>query len=145
MLAIGIDPFPVSLDRSIRDVDISRLFLSHEYGGSPQDTFPSIRKAKLEEHGLDDFMCLNLDFNPCAPATPGAPGLFFETHWGPTGPWPKIQRVICRLSAGQWLYQGQYRLAPSESLTKEEWAQESQRVRPLLKLILTVWNMIVFS
>lgn len=136
MLTIGLDPFHIPLDRSIRDTDIPRLFLSHEYGGSPQETFPNIRKDKLREHGLNDFMCLNLDLNPCAPATPGAPGLFFTTHWGPANPWPKIQRVVCRLSSGKWLYQGQYKLAPSESLTKEEWARESLKVRLPSKLMM---------
>lgn len=128
LLTIGLDLFPIPLDRSIRDVDITRQFLSQEYGGNTQDTFPRIRKEKFQEHGLDDFMCFNLDLNPCAPTTPGAPGLFFTLRRRAGEPWPKIQRVMCRLSSSKWLYQGQYKMAPSESLTKEEWAQESQKV-----------------
>lgn len=135
LLAIGLDLFPIPLDRSIQDVDVTRHFLSHEYGGNTQDTFPRIRKEKLQEHGLDDFMCLNLDLNPCAPATPGAPGLFFSLRRGTAEPWPEIQRVICRLSSSKWLYQGQYKMTPCASLTKEEWAQESPKVRPPLKQI----------
>jgi len=77
MRGIGFEPFPVSLDASILDFHVSRLYLSDVYGGNHADTFPAMSKKRLEKHGLDNFMYLNLDMNLFGPEKPGSPGLFF--------------------------------------------------------------------
>ncbi|KAF5372045.1 hypothetical protein D9615_008076 [Tricholomella constricta] len=129
LLPIGLDPYPISLERSIQDVTITRKFLSAHYGGNTQATFPTIRRALLNEHGLDDFMYPNLDFNPHAPEMPGAPGLFFAADGEAAHDWPEIERVITRIRQGIWQYQGQYKMTPAPSLTKAEWACQKSKVR----------------
>lgn len=64
-------------DRDVRDVVISRLFMSKVYGGNSQETFPRVAQKFLGEHHMDDFMYLNLDMNPHAPQVPGVPGPAF--------------------------------------------------------------------
>ena len=126
--AIGHKPYPITLDGSIAGVTVTREFMTEVYGGNTQETFPSIRIEKLRIHGLDDFMYPNLAFNPCAPQTPGAPGLFFKACGRPADDWPMVQRVITRIERNVWHYVGQYKLAPAPSLTKEEWAFEDPQV-----------------
>lgn len=48
--------FDVHLDPAIRDIAVSRQFMTKEYGGNSIETFPNIREEKLKAHGLDDFM-----------------------------------------------------------------------------------------
>ena len=120
------DPYPIPLEQARWYFEVTRSFLSHVYGGSPQGTFPSISKEKFAVHGLADFMYPNLNLNPYAPEIPGAPGLFFVADNKPAGKWPwkPIQRVIVRIEAGKWQYMGQYRMEPATSLTKDEWASQ---------------------
>lgn len=98
------------------------------YGGSIQPTFPKIANEKFRIHGLDDFMYLNLTYNPSAPQMPGAPGLFCTTPGRPAYDWPMVQRVLTRIDNSAWHYVGQYKLTPAPSLTKEEWAAEDRQV-----------------
>ncbi|EPQ59832.1 hypothetical protein GLOTRDRAFT_29443, partial [Gloeophyllum trabeum ATCC 11539] len=67
----------VSLDERIRNVPVSRAFMSEYYGGNTQDTCPKIKRSRVAIHGLKDFMYLNLELNPYAPKSPGDPGFFF--------------------------------------------------------------------
>ena len=46
----------VHLDPAIRDIAVSRVFMSAEYGGGSQETCPNIGQEKLKAHGLNDFM-----------------------------------------------------------------------------------------
>jgi hypothetical protein len=139
--SIGHEPYPIPLDEPIAGVTVTREFLAFLYGGNTQQTFPSIAAEKFEVHGLDDFMYPNLDFNPCAPQRPGAPGLFFKAACGqPADDWPTVQRVITRIDSNVWHYVGQYKMAPSVSLTKEEWAREKPLVFALLSLALIFSN-----
>ncbi|KIY53015.1 hypothetical protein FISHEDRAFT_11916, partial [Fistulina hepatica ATCC 64428] len=68
----------VRLDKNDVDVVASRAFLSNYYGGNTQATFPKVRKEKVAEHGLNDFMYPSLVINPMAPQVPGFPGLWFS-------------------------------------------------------------------
>ncbi|RDB20371.1 hypothetical protein Hypma_012570 [Hypsizygus marmoreus] len=126
---ISLDPYPIPLDKSIIDVEITRRFLSHHYGGGEVAMFPQIGKKFLDVHDLRDFMYPNLDHNPHCPEVPGAPGLYFSADGVHAWPWPDIQRVITRIRSGRWQYQGQYQLAPVKSLTKEEWASQDRKFR----------------
>ncbi|RDB20259.1 hypothetical protein Hypma_012580 [Hypsizygus marmoreus] len=122
---VGYDLYPIPLDKLIQDVIVKREFLSKLYGGSGVPTFPNI--GATFDHGLHDFMYPNLDHNPHCPQVPGASGLFFEAEGVHAFPWPKIQRVITRIQSGWWQYQGQYRLEPSVSLTRREWASQGSK------------------
>lgn len=55
---IGYDLFPIPLDKATQDVTVTREFLSDQYGGNAQQTFPNL--GKQWQHGLDDFMFPNL-------------------------------------------------------------------------------------
>ena len=127
--AIGHELYPIILEKAISDISFSREFISHIYGGNTQQTFPQIKRERLASHGLNDFMFPNLSFNPHAPQLPGSPGLFFTTGDSDNpGEWPTVQRVISRIKSGEWLYVGQYKLAPVAPLTKEEWATQDNGV-----------------
>lgn len=146
--SIGVDPYPI-VREDTTDAIVTRYFMSAVYGGSPVDTFPPIKKELLAKHGLNDFMYPSLEMNPEAPQLPGAPGLFYEGGFGrPADEWPRIQRVIVRLGRSLWFYVGSYKLAPTDSLTRLEWANQDPKVgvinlfdrRPLfvLKLLISV-------
>ena len=136
MQLIGIDPFPVPQDinPAMVEAHFSRWYLCDVYGGSPVDTFPTIRKELLDKLGLNDFMYPNLDMNPFGPQMPGSPGLFFETATpGAIEDLEDINRsrsyrVISRLEAGKWQYQGQYRMGLAPSLTPQEWSSQNWKV-----------------
>ncbi|TFY76834.1 hypothetical protein EWM64_g7178 [Hericium alpestre] len=126
--SVGRDPYPVTLEPSIRATWVHRGFMSDQYGGSSQDTFPAIGQENLDKHGLNDFFYLNLVYHPFGPREPGQPGLWFnaqpfEGQWG--GEW----RVFVRLRSAQWLYVGQYRLSTVAPLSKEEWLMQSNQVQ----------------
>jgi hypothetical protein len=126
--SIGEDLYPIPLEKARQDFTVTRRFMSTLYGGNTQSTFPTIAKPKLAVHELDDFMYLNLILNPYAPETSGAPGLFFAPSDWPAEEWEQVQRVISWLDRSQWQYVGQYQLAPVASLTKEEWAKQTDKV-----------------
>ncbi|KAJ6544249.1 hypothetical protein B0H19DRAFT_298256 [Mycena capillaripes] len=75
---ISLEPYPIDLERDILDVTVTREFMSNEYGGNPQMTFPPISDEYFPKTGLKRFMYLNLLINPQCPEVPGAPGLFFD-------------------------------------------------------------------
>lgn len=89
--------------------------MSATFGGAPQGTFPTIKPSRVEEHGYDDFMYLNLTFNPNAPQLPGEAGLFF-TAGSSEGRKEEVNRVFIRRAENSWLYVGQYRKLPREPL-----------------------------
>ncbi|KAF8164763.1 hypothetical protein B0H34DRAFT_210332 [Crassisporium funariophilum] len=124
---VGLDLFPITLDKGSVDVMVSRDFMSGTYGGSMQATCPSIGRERFAEHGMNDFVYLHLDYQPMAPQVPGAPGLFFSTSGG--NDWDGIQRVFTRITSNTWQYMGMYSIKHSPSLTEEEWAVQTQKVR----------------
>jgi hypothetical protein len=122
---ISLDPFPIDLEKTIRDTPVNRDFMSERYGGSSVAAFPSISKERVAQHGYDDFMYLSMKYHPNAPQVPGAPGLFFnagetDEDWRT---WPEIQRAFTRLQSGIWLHVGMYQLKFSKPLSKEEWGR----------------------
>lgn len=103
------------------------------YGGSFVDTFPHPEPARMRIHGLDDFMCLRLDYNPHAPMNPGDPGLLFT--YRSTNKFAKYAArvnwlfVRTQASPALWHYMGQYRMYASELLTQGEFASQPPLVR----------------
>ncbi|KAF9530952.1 hypothetical protein CPB83DRAFT_146625 [Crepidotus variabilis] len=123
-----LDGFPVTLEREFRDQLVPRKFMSNVYGGSSQMTFPHPRSEKIAEHGYDDFMCLPLDYQPFAPQVPGKPGLFLSTAKGDDIEEPK--RVFTRdPSRALRQYMGQYEVKATDSLSREEWLAQPDKVR----------------
>ncbi|KAH6873719.1 hypothetical protein BKA70DRAFT_282133 [Coprinopsis sp. MPI-PUGE-AT-0042] len=132
------DLFPITLDREIRDVCVSRVFLSKTWGGGFVATFPTIGAEKLDQHGLDDFMFPGPDTQPGVPEVPGAPGLWLDvddhegTWWGKHNlDGDKPTRLFTRIVSkpALWQYQGQYRIRAAQTLTADEWRQQKAEVR----------------
>ncbi|KAF8075874.1 hypothetical protein FPV67DRAFT_387214 [Lyophyllum atratum] len=142
---IGFDPYPVELDMETREVMVSRKFLSMNYGGTMQLTFPEIGPKFQALHNYRNFMCLSLEYQSGAPQMPGAPGLWFSpigelTSGGMSSSDPTVYTVLTRItdSPALWQYQGQYKLGGAMSFTKEEWASESAAVRLTWAQVLNV-------
>ncbi|KAL4255281.1 hypothetical protein AB1N83_013283 [Pleurotus pulmonarius] len=130
------EPFPVPLPMEIRDVTVSRHLISSIYGGNVQQTFPTPSAKFLAQHGLADFMCLNYIMNPNAPRLPGSSGFYFEAgavHAADRNDYPPgtQKRVIMQTDVSKWLYTGQCRMEPSQSLTADEWLDQSNEFRRL--------------
>lgn len=130
-------PFQIGLPDDILKLAVPREFISSIYGGNPQETFPLIGKRFVDQHGLNDFMYPNLDYNPAAPRVPGSPGLFFKTtpereDKKMTNHDLSVYRVITRLGTGKWLYMGQYSLTETRPLTVSEWAEQKPVVSSLV-------------
>ncbi|KAI0637518.1 hypothetical protein C8Q77DRAFT_1153251 [Trametes polyzona] len=112
----ALQPYPISFSPELQSVTVSREQLSKHYGGSPQDTFPRPNARKLAEHGRNNFMCINLLWNPHGPQRPGYGGLFFNT-------------LFVKIKTGQWQYLGQYEAHPAPSLTPAQWCGLPEAVR----------------
>ncbi|KAH6873716.1 hypothetical protein BKA70DRAFT_1352579 [Coprinopsis sp. MPI-PUGE-AT-0042] len=129
------DLFPVTLEPAIRDVCVSRVFMSKTWGGSSQRTFPPIDKKKFK-HGLDDFMYPGSASQSATPEVPGAPGLWLDVE-DTSGTWWRdrygdtpVRLFTCIVkSPARWQYQGQYRIRIAKTLEKEEWRQQKAEVR----------------
>ncbi|KAF8173838.1 hypothetical protein K438DRAFT_131217 [Mycena galopus ATCC 62051] len=80
---IPFEPYPIDLEPDIRDVTVRRDFMTQEYGGNSQETFPTIAEKFWRKTGMRYFMYLNLNFNPRCPEIPGAPGLIFSADCAP--------------------------------------------------------------
>ncbi|KZT23207.1 hypothetical protein NEOLEDRAFT_1136835 [Neolentinus lepideus HHB14362 ss-1] len=120
----------IELDESIRNTTVSRHFMTNYYGGNTQSTFPDIARSRSDQHGLTDFMYVNLNLNPYAPKVPGDSGLWFNPGVaGDNIEWPGIWRVFVRLASSKWLYVGQYKMIPAPPLTIDEWKSQSEAMK----------------
>ncbi|KAI0737878.1 hypothetical protein C8Q80DRAFT_1114434, partial [Daedaleopsis nitida] len=123
--------YPIPLPKRIAEYGFVRRYISSMYGGSPQSTFPNIDPDKLELHGLDHWAFLTIDFNPHAPTRPGYPGLFFSSrraHNEWHGAQQPMRTFICNGNA-KWIYLGQYKFEPGESLQTQAWIDQKPQVR----------------
>jgi hypothetical protein len=130
LLAAGIQFLDLDLEDELKDVMVSRKFMAMRFGGSPQETCPRISKANLEKHGFDDFMFCNSDAHSMAPEIPGAGGLFFNPDHmeGFTGIRYRLFTRIQRTPKALWTYVGEYEAFESQSLSKAEWNEQTNRV-----------------
>ncbi|KAJ6473196.1 hypothetical protein C8R45DRAFT_835525 [Mycena sanguinolenta] len=131
---IDLEPYPIDLEPEIRDVTVRRDFMSKEYGGNSQETYPKIKDKFWKKTGMRYFMYLNLNFNPRCPEIPGAPGLLFdaglpEDNKKITDDEDRTEILFARLGQSMWQYQGQYVLNPVNALTVDEWKQQPNNVR----------------
>ncbi|KZT74567.1 hypothetical protein DAEQUDRAFT_720749 [Daedalea quercina L-15889] len=130
---VGLARHPIAVNDATRDFTFNRHYLHNLYGGSFVDTFLHPESLKVQFTGVDDFMCLRLDYNPHAPVNPGDPGLLFTYRSADRFAKyaARVNRVFVRTKASPalWQYMGQYRLYTSESLTKDEFASQPPVVR----------------
>ncbi|KAI0059319.1 hypothetical protein BV25DRAFT_1779002, partial [Artomyces pyxidatus] len=119
--------FPIHLGPAVRDVTVTRSFMSETFGGSSQGTFPKISAKNYALHGYKDFMYLNLEFNPNVPRLAGETGLWFSSR--PAEGVRPIYRTFVRRDLNSWLYLGQYKVTAAASLTRQEWLFQSDIVR----------------
>lgn len=130
--ALGPDRnYEVNVPDEIKCTAVPRAFLSNTWGGSTQATFPKIRKEMLDKHGLNDWMFPNSEYNPHCPLVPGFAGIMFTPDGlnGPEPDSPAVWRTIVRLVNGAfWAYVGQYIRIGAQSLTKEEWLEQTPKV-----------------
>ncbi|PIL36411.1 hypothetical protein GSI_00099 [Ganoderma sinense ZZ0214-1] len=123
----ALRPYPVSLPEPHRSVTVTRDQLKGRFGGNTMETFPRPSAARIAQHGYDNFMCINLLWNPHGPQIPGHGGLFFETTVWPGDPWTAntkhsaVQVLFTRLAQGKWLYLGEYELSGATPLSVEQW------------------------
>jgi hypothetical protein len=124
--AIGLNLYPISLPDAIKQATVERKWISTHYGGSSQGSNPPIDRKQFP-HDMQ-FRFFTLTFNPHLPKNPGDPGLVFfgvgeATEWD-----SEPEDVFVCLSPNHWLYIGLYRIFVSQSLTAEEWMQQSAAV-----------------
>ncbi|KAJ7196878.1 hypothetical protein B0H12DRAFT_1167744 [Mycena haematopus] len=112
---ISLEPYPIDLEPEIRDVTVRRDFMSQEYGGNAQRTYPKIRKEFWEKTGMNSD--IDLAESDDEDEAKGAKNSQNKKN--------KRQRIRTHM----WQYQGQYVLAPAESLTVNEWKQQPLNVR----------------
>ncbi|KAJ6579570.1 hypothetical protein DFH09DRAFT_913133, partial [Mycena vulgaris] len=130
------EPYPINLSPDIKDVCTRRDFMRGHYGGNAQQAFPPISNENYMKTGYRYFMYPNLVQNPEAPMIPGAPGLFLSAAGRPAGrcarKWASGDynlKVLSRLGANNFLYMGEYAIRPADSLSLQEWAAQSQKMR----------------
>ena len=126
---LNLDLYPITLDRAMQEVMVTRRFMSSTYGGGMQEVRPRIAKKFYDIHHMDDFFYLNLSYQPEAPQVPGAHGLYFCTEPGPDI--PGRLRIFTRILDSLWQFVGFYTAKATAALTKEEWAIQPARVRIL--------------
>jgi hypothetical protein len=121
---ISLIPYPINCSPEILNTRVSRRFMSTTYGGSSQATFPPISDKK-SKHNMRDFMYPSGDSQPEVPKLPGAPGLWFNIEYGDhDGCVYRLFTRVQKKTPAEWLYQGQYKLKRSLSLTRDEWVQQ---------------------
>jgi len=128
---IGLTRYPIDQDEATLGFAYNRYYVPSIYGGSPQDTFPTPAEKRVAEHGISNFAFLSFDWNPHAPSTPGAPGLFFHGAKVDGGRFKEALRVFVNLKGPPtlWLYVGTYEFVPSQSLSIEEFAMQMPKVK----------------
>ncbi|OCH92594.1 hypothetical protein OBBRIDRAFT_886095 [Obba rivulosa] len=120
---------PIDLDDETLNFPVSHWYIHNLYGGSFVDTFPKPNKKMLDLHGLNDWMMLSTDFNPHAPLNSGDPSPFFSSEAENGKIWPQTQRVFVMLRSGVWLYMGFYKMYPADSLTRQEYMFQHEKVK----------------
>ncbi|KAH6884378.1 hypothetical protein BKA70DRAFT_1339781 [Coprinopsis sp. MPI-PUGE-AT-0042] len=123
------DLFPITLDREIRDVCVSRVFLSKTWGGGFVATFPTICEEKFNQHGLNDFMfpglVLSLEFQRFLEhLASGSMLMTTRGHGGENTIWMETRLCVCSPAL---FTRGQYRSRAARTLTADEWRQQKGR------------------
>lgn len=131
---MGLTRFPVNLEDRIQHTVIKRHFLSEQFGGNRQITFPAPSKNLGRIFHIREFACLTLEYNPFAPEMPGCQGLFFDlrfrSEWATSYRTNTLFHVFTRvqLNPSFWLYVGNYTFNVGRPMTVTEWNQQPEDV-----------------
>ncbi|KAF7796659.1 hypothetical protein EIP86_007842 [Pleurotus ostreatoroseus] len=116
--------FPVDLSSPMRNVLVTRAFMSTTFGGSPMEFYPKISPEKRLALGGHNhhFLFPHLGHNPHAPQRPGQVGLLCRS--GDEAPWgTRVMKLVVRIRDGMWWYMGEYQTVRSEPLSQAEFAK----------------------
>lgn len=134
LLAAGINELlDLRLEDDLKDILVSRKFMSQRFGGSAQNSMPSIAQANFEKHGFKHFLYCNPSVQPMAPQIEGASGLFFDPDQieGFTGG-GVTYKLFTRLRTtprAEWMYLGDYETIEAQPLSKAEWNEQEGKVK----------------
>ncbi len=130
----GYEAYPIDLDPLIRDVMVTREFMSETYGTSMHAFYPDITRYKRAFLGghRHHFLFPNLQLNPEAPRQPGAPGLLCRAT--DRAPWGDLaMKVLVRIRDNHWHYMGDYKTIKAEPLSVEEFLALPESVSYVLQ------------
>ncbi|KAF7793972.1 hypothetical protein EIP86_005096 [Pleurotus ostreatoroseus] len=125
----GHTEYEVDLSDHIRNILVTREFMSATYGGSAYAFYPKIgpeRRAVLGHN--HHFLFPNLMHNPHAPQRPGQPGLLCRS--GNEAPWgDSPMKVLVRIRENMWWYMGEYQTVKTEPLSRAEFARLDDKTK----------------
>ncbi|TDL21503.1 hypothetical protein BD410DRAFT_789615 [Rickenella mellea] len=124
----GRDPFEINVPINMLEGTITRNFLSKFYGGGKRNTWSYPKKEFVDQHGINSFVCLTLEYCPYSPQRPGAPGLHYGHSHLEAWAVPR-EKIFTRLAFGEWLYQGEYTFLPCQPMTTAEYLSQSASFR----------------
>jgi len=148
LLAAGINELlDLHLEDDLKDIMVSRKFMSQRFGGSAQGSMPSIAQANFERHGFKHFLYSNPDVQPMAPQIEGASGLFFDPDHIDGFAGLTVFKLFTRLRTtprAEWTYLGDYETIEAQPLSKAEWDEQEGKVgHPYgIALVLEVYFML---
>lgn len=137
----GLGAHDVKLESRVRDVVVTRKFMSETYGGNVQALFPAIAPPKRASMGghKHHLVYPTLKRNPEAPQMPGQPGLLCRAL--KTVPWEDagIRKIKLVVGVGEsmWGYMGDYTTEVTDPLSKEEWDSLPVKVSLLAHRLIT--------
>ncbi|KAI9062840.1 hypothetical protein FKP32DRAFT_1758422 [Trametes sanguinea] len=134
----NVPAFPVRLAPSIRNVTVSRSFMSKNFGGQNRSMAITYSDQNRRDHGHSYANCLYTRevINWGVPRRPGDPGVLLimvSQLWSP-GP----QKLFVWLDHSKWLYMGEYELTKTGYLSPQEFKLLPEKVRKKWGKILTV-------
>lgn len=125
----GIRNLKLELGEDMRTFTVTRAWMSKRFGGSANAMVSLIAQDRVERHGYDHFLYMNLAYHPDAPKRPGCAGLMYGVGGASAIPRiPAIARIFVNVLPSQWLYMGNYEVKEVESLTVEEWKKVPPKV-----------------
>lgn len=119
----------ITADAEVLQSTFKRSDLAKCCGGNPQETFPSVRKELVDQHGYKRFMCAVPVYNPYIPQVPGAAGLYFALN--DEKYWPHERELVIVRHEGPdavWNVMGNYEIKKSTPLTPQEFRMLPQEV-----------------
>ncbi|KAI0645754.1 hypothetical protein C8Q79DRAFT_713128 [Trametes meyenii] len=126
----GVPSFPITIDPSVRDVKVSREYMSKTFGGTYRVMSVKYTDRNREEHNHtyshSFFPKVAINWN--APRKPGDPGVFFlakpEPLW-PDGP----QKLMVGLGDAQFCYMGEYSFTMTYPMSPQEFKALPDKIR----------------
>ncbi|KIJ49177.1 hypothetical protein M422DRAFT_45103 [Sphaerobolus stellatus SS14] len=126
--AIGLDPYPIDVPDDIKLSTFRREWMSVTYGGAIQGVKPGINQKRFT-HRIDNWHCLNFDYNPAAPRRPGYSGveinIDYDFHPDRSAAEIGPKLFWCRaLSENSWSLPVRIRVAPRREYGRDPTPEE---------------------